>query len=255
MTEAVWFIQSNGLNQILFINVRECLMDQSIHFVEVNLKPFSNEIPDFSEYSSQSIVCWGAGFVPRIYFQSDINPGIWFKPEKFKWSRFYENWRALMLSSDGEIGSWKELVATPFTAKRFVRPNGDNKYFEGGVYRNPYDIELAHNAPDDFEVVVASAIPVENEWRFFIVDKTIISESSYRLNGAPNIQGIPPTEAIEVVSQAISIWCPDDVFCIDIGFDGQRYGIVEANCFNASRHYGADTRAIISAINNFLSLS
>jgi hypothetical protein len=42
------------------------------------------------------------------------------------------------------------------------------------------------------------------------------------------------------------------VTCIDIASSGDHFGIVEANCFNASRFYSADVEIVVAAVSSYV---
>ena len=122
------------------------------------------------------------------------------------------------------------------------------KAFNGGVYSIDCPPKLRPHFNHAECTVSAPTLNIVDEYRYFVVGDKIVGASSYRILGSANIEGIVPFEATEVAENAISKWTPDDVFCLDVGFDGSRYGIVEANCFNAARYYGANVIHILKAI-------
>lgn len=234
--------------------MRGTLEQLKINFIELSLVAFADELPtvrlpDESAY----VVCWGPGFVPRVLKHEHLWPGIWYDPAEFRWSVFCEHWPNEMLSLKGRVCPFSEAVSSLSKEPVFIRPDEDNKAFAGGIYdvETPPKLQIAFDR--DTPVVVAPVQPVEDEWRFVVVGGRIIDASSYRLNGQPNIEGPIPREATILAEQAMNKWCPADVFCLDIGFDGLRYGIVEANCFNASRLYSVDAIKVVKAVNRLLS--
>ena len=58
-----------------------------------------------------------------------------------------------------------------------------------------------------------------------------------------------PYAAIDLAADLAAHWSPAEVYCLDLAAAGDRIGIVEANCFNAARFYGADGDAILRAVN------
>jgi len=157
-----------------------------------------------------------------------------------------------MLSSDARVVPFSSAQAILGKQVRlFIRPSADSKVFEGGVY----DLEGLAAATEETKVtdatpvVVASPIQVEVEWRFIIVDREIVAGSEYRRWGRVSTQGSIPQAAIEFAVEAALRWSPADIYCLDLASTSNRLGIVEANCFNASRFYGAPVERIIRAVN------
>jgi len=249
----VWLIQSNLKNQTTANQIRATLELLSTDFISVPLVPFSSEIPEIKWPSVPSaVICWGPSFVPRMLNFSHLSPGIWYHQHKFKWSVFHAHWGDLMLSRDGTISTFKSVISNLSSDPIFIRPDEDNKAFTGGVFSADLRPKLPSSFDENLPVITSRPQRIEHEWRFFIVGKTIAGASSYRVAGVPNTQGLVPEIAINLVKLAINKWRPADVFCLDIGFNGERYGIVEANCFNASRFYQANTVKVIQAINAFI---
>jgi len=250
MMDVVWIIQGNLRNKRTVNAIRDSLEHFSYAYKELSLVPFAKNIPLESIGSlPDKVIFWGAGFVPRACNYL-YRPGIWYNNELFRWSIFSEMWADLMLTKNAEVITFADAMARLTSVQVFMRPDEDSKEFEGGIYSvdNKPDL-LTKN--EEINVVYGDVRSVLHEWRFFIVDQVIVASSSYRLNGKPSQMGAIHKEAIDLVNRAVKQWTPADVFCLDIGFDGHQYGIIEANCFNASRHYGANTQAIVRAVTEF----
>lgn len=158
------------------------------------------------------------------------------------------------------VGRVVPAVAAPDVvgAKSFVRPDEDSKAFDGGLFdaksmAETIDLALMRGLlQPDTPVVVAEPVPVDAEWRTFIVGGEVVAASSYRRDGVGDINLHVPHAVVDLAFEAAERWLPADIFCLDIALSGGRYGIVEANCFNASRFYGADAAAVLSAVSTFV---
>lgn len=240
-------------NQLALKGMQDALESLQTSYEKVALVPFSDEIPDVSLPPDRlGVVCWGPSFVPRSLQYRYLSPGIWYHPDAFRWSKCREEWSELMLCPDGSVVSFETAVASLSAKTVFMRPDEDTKAFEGGLYSSTKPPKLQSSFNTLIPVVTANARSIMNEWRFVIVDGKIIAASSYRINGEPIAGGYVPQEASDLAIQALERWRPAEVFCLDVGFDGDRLGIVEANCFNASRLYAMDAHKIISGVNEFL---
>lgn len=210
-------------------------------------------IPDLPERAP--IVCHGQGFVTRALHHPILKRGLFFDPERFRWSAFRSGWVGAMLSSDGRVMSVldaRELLGNG--AMAFVRPDSDTKTFDGGVYD---ESGFAAVTPESrvapaTAVIVASPCTIEAEWRFFVVDREIVGCSEYRRWGRPSFDGAVPRAAIDRAADLISRWSPTDVYCLDLASSGNRIGVVEANCFNGSRFYAAAVERVLRAVNAFV---
>jgi hypothetical protein len=56
---------------------------------------------------------------------------------------------------------------------------------------------------------------------------------------------------VDLALEADRSWKPAEAYVLDVARSGDRFGIVEANCITAARHYGADSRAIITALSRY----
>jgi hypothetical protein len=253
-----WLLQENHPNLSAMGDIGAILRELSFDVHMVNLKGRSTEIPDLHMLDqARPVVCYGPSFVPRAFGHSRLTPGIWFDPETFRWSAFSESWGDLMLSADAEVIPADEAVLMLGNHRMFVRPDEDSKAFDGGLYgRASLETALAPAFEKkllaaDTPIVVAKPIDDDAEWRTFVVGGDVVAASSYRKEGQGNIDLHVPHKVVDLAYEAAAIWAPAEVFCLDIAQSGSRYGIVEANCFNASRFYGADASAILEAVSSF----
>jgi hypothetical protein len=254
-----WLLQANHPNLSSFREIESVLREQGDDVALVTLKGHSTEIPEsLAVDRNRPTVCYGPSFVPRALEYPYLSPGIFFDPATFRWSAFREAWADLMVSAEALVMHLPDAMARISTESSFVRPDEDSKAFDGGLYDTRSltailgpAIQKGH-VNDSTEVVVARPIRIETEWRTFIVGGEVVAASSYRHNGIGNIDLHVPHCAIDLAFKAAELWMPADVFCLDIAVSGERYGIVEANCFNASRFYGADARVILDSVSSFV---
>jgi hypothetical protein len=255
MASVHWIIQENqGDPDTVRRMVQALESDRHLpHLVRLTKSLDVPPIPDLP--NDDAIVCHGQGFVTRALHHPRLKPGLFFDPDKFKWSAFHSGWKELMLSSDGRmmtLSDAKGLLSNGATA--FVRPDSDSKVFDGGIYDA---LRLDAATPEicvhpTTAVIVASPCTIEAEWRFFIVNRKIVGCSEYRRWGRPSIHGAVPHVAIDLAAELASQWSPDDVYCLDLAASSDRIGVVEANCFNASRFYAAVIERVLRAVNEFV---
>jgi hypothetical protein len=260
MTMTQWLLQSNHPNLSSIREIEAILCAQGNDVRMIALKGHSAEIPDIGTLDlTRPVVCYGPSFVPRTLRCSELSPGIFFDPATFRWSAFHEGWGELMLSAGAAIVCAMEAPSRIGAKLMFVRPDEDSKAFDGCLFDAASLKALIVPAVEkglihlETPVVMAEPIRIDAEWRTFIVDRQVVAASSYRKNGAGNIDLHVPRHVIDLAFEAAELWTPADVFCLDIALAGERYGIVEANCFNASRFYGADANAILNAVSAFVS--
>lgn len=257
MSSVQWLLQSNHPNLSSIREIERILLDQGNAVHMVSLKGRSDEILDISHLNAaDGVVCYGPSFVPRAFGHPDLSPGIFFDPGTFRWSVFRDGWGDEAMLSSGRVIAAGEAAASMGDGRFFVRPDEDSKAFDGGLFDRETMSTLIHQAisagllSTDTHLVVADPVEVDAEWRMFVVGAEVVAASSYRHAGRGDTGLHVPHQVIDLAFDAAGTWSPAEVFCLDIALSDGRYGIVEANCFNASRFYGADAAAILSAVTN-----
>ncbi|WP_327209935.1 ATP-grasp domain-containing protein [Rhizobium leguminosarum] len=257
MTDVQWLLQRNHPNIGSIREIERILRDEGLDVFEVDLAPRTVEIPPVEGLDdARPTICYGPSFVPRALGRPDLDPGIFFDTHAFRWSSFAANWQGLMLS-DGYPMTVDEAIEANF-ATVFARPDADSKAFDGALYQHRGLEETLRSAQargllsDEDLVVLARPVAVEAEWRTFVVGGEVVAASSYRKDRRATIDEFVPYAVTDLAEQAAAIWSPAEVFCLDVAKSGDRYGVVEANCFAASRFYGADASAILTSVSRFV---
>jgi hypothetical protein len=216
----------------------------------------SLEIPAISDLpDGEPLICHGPGFVTRALNHPRFGPGLFFEPSEFCWSAFHAGWEGKMLSLDGHVMPLSAAASFLDTGvSAFIRPDSDSKVFDGCVYDKLSFARVAAKFSNNgaISVVVASPVEIEAEWRFFIVESEVVGCSEYRRWGRFSTHGSVPRAAIELAGELASLWSPAAVYCLDLAATSDRIGVVEANCFNASRMYAAAIPRVVGAVNAFL---
>ena len=261
MTSVHWIIQENQGDSDGVRRIVQTLESEGHvpHLVSLNKSLNVPPIPDLPD--DAPIVCHGQGFVTRALHHPRFKPGLFFNPLTFRWTAFRSGWEGAILSSDGRVmalSDAREFLQGGATA--FVRPDSDSKLFDGGVYdAHRFAAVTSQMAiPDATLVIVALPLTIEAEWRFFVVNREIVGCSEYRRWGRPSDDGFVPHVAIDLAADLALRWSPADVYCLDLAATGNRIGVVEANCFNASRFYsrcrtcssGGERLRLVSPLNN-----
>lgn len=246
-----WIVQANMRDRGLLAQVEAALDRLGEDVLRVELVPFSREVPVLPFAADQRrVICFGPSFVPRVATETMWRPGIYFAPETFRWSVMAEHWRGLMFTPDGVVmTAHAALAALDASGPRFVRPDADSKWFDGGCYADASELRAVLGSADrSAAVVMGSARAVDAEWRTFAVDRQIVDASEYRRAGRPSMHRGAPPRVLDLVDEALARWSPAAATCIDVASSGEQFGIVEANCINAARLYAADADVVLSAL-------
>jgi len=256
MTPVHWIIQENQGDSTGVQRLLQALEADGhvAHLIRLSKSPDVPPIPDLPD--AAPIVCHGQGFVTRALQHPRLKPGLFFDPATFRWEAFRLGWQEAILSSDGRVTTLSNARDSLRNGEvAFVRPDSDSKAFAGGVY----DIaglaavtEGKAAVSESTPVILASPLRIDAEWRFFVVDREVVGCSEYRRWGRPSSEGSVPQKAIELAFDLAQRWSPADVYCLDLASTRDRIGVVEANCFNASRFYAAVIERVLRAVNAYV---
>lgn len=187
-------------------------------------------------------------------------PGIFFSEERFKFSSYAPLIGDHLLNQDfvmlpfGEVRRrWGSLKAS-HPGGIFIRPNSGSKSFSGVPIRPDmfdHEMNFLRQCIMDHELVCLSEVkPIKGEWRFWIVNDTVITYSYYKRMAGYDIQDIPaPDECYELAWKIAK--CdnqPDTAYTLDICMSEGQPKVVEINAFSTSGVYLATLPSIVSAI-------
>lgn len=181
-------VQENLFNEFGFRDLLVALEDNECQYTVVKVVPFAHELePDINPEGA--VMVWGATTLGHIAVEKGWKPGR-FQNEKFDMRYLTKRFGPYMLNDDAQFCTFGELE---YEGLKFVRPVHDSKSFSGTVLDGA---ELAEwkqrvlNVSDgyttltmDTPVMYAESKKIDLEARFFIVDGTIVTGSSYRTLG------------------------------------------------------------------------
>jgi hypothetical protein len=127
-----------------------------------------------------------------------------------------------------------------------IRPVEDTKAFTGIATTVSEFTSLVENIK--CEVAISSVKNILAEYRFFIVGGTVISGSSYMVDGFPNTKGVVSDKIYTFTQEVADIWLPHENVVMDIADTNDGFKIIELNCFNCSGIYSNDMVAVFQAL-------
>lgn len=274
----MWIIQTVGMRQAAD-NADElvtALIEKNIPYVTVGLIPFTSEISgldqiDFNNTQTPINIYGSCKFIRLCTEQvPQIKNRVFFDYSSFNHFAYSRECRDNLLNNinvKGVVCSIDELLKKWYPRKlkypRFVRPMMDLKPFAGslvpkGTLLDDWFVDRFGTKDYNKHQMVYAGLPINilAEYRFFIVNRKIVTGCRYRLNGdLKSAKGVP-SAARKLVKQQIKEWLPHDncvvdVCSIDGNFEKVEYKIIEFNCINCSGFYACDVGAVVDALEEY----
>jgi len=260
-----WVVQNNLSSESGdFSKIKEACDKLKVKCEGVAIIPFSKDLPEFTKDASENIYYGATTFINNL--QKEFNPeGVFFDPKEFSMQNYINIWGDKMLSSEAKITTFDKFSKEdhPDDSLWFIRPDADDKSFEGNVWDfnkikvwkdnlQKYDNV---NLDGDTLILVSPPYNIRKEWRNYVVDGKVVTASKYRENFKLKkcADDIPP-EMIQFVEDRCKEYTPHDIFAMDIALcgDEHEYYIIECGCMNSVGLYACDVDKLVEAISEYV---
>ena len=259
----MWIIQSNFLDTNQITPLVEALNEFNVPFKDVSVIPFSDEFVTPLELDHKNVIPYGSTKLCKIAEMQGWT-GLFFNRDTFNVSRWNIERDYDMLNNDAEIMTVRESMSSfndadyPDEEPWFIRPLEDLKQFNGTVTtakeirRWMSSVDSGNFSFDENTLVAISSVKdIKMEWRYFVVDRKIVTGSSYRRMG----QRLTSRELDpEVLAEAQSFadgWLPHETCVMDMALTDRGLKIIEFNCLNASGFYYHDIKAFAREVTKY----
>jgi len=247
-----WIIESDVLDYTE--NLLKYLKDKEIYYKEINYQ----DIISFNykdKYgglvdSEVATIFIGSLRGAREISKYPISPGAICTLKNFDCTTYYPSWSPYLLNDDWTVTMRSILQRNSNNESYFFRPNEGDKRFDGGIYSS--EQLLKENLSYTQLIIQASEKCIEDEYRFLVVDKEVITATRYLSYGEG---GISIAQLyLENILKDSSLLIPDRAFTVDIGFntDIGKLGVIELNSFSCANLYSMDIDKVVPAINNLV---
>lgn len=258
-----WILQKNLTKPEILERIKSVLNGIDETWEEVEVLPFSDEIPEIKNKSSFKIIYGSTTFMLNAFKDEELKEGVFFDPIRFQMSNYVDKWKDKILNADGQLvkfGELKKIESEP-EKKWFIRPNMDGKEFSGKVETfqelNEWSDKVCQlelpQLNKETDVWISEPKEIKKEWRLFVVDDQIISASRYMNKGElDESENDIPKEMTKFAEERISEYRIEDVYVMDVAQIGNEYKLIECNCFNGTGFYRHDIERIIQSVNGFV---
>lgn len=250
-----WVIQDNLYNEdgyVRFIGALDCCEQ---NYTTVKVVPFAHElIPDINFDPSEKVLVMGSDSLIKASQRKNWWPGA-FTNDNFHYQKWVAHHGQEMLNHDAMVVKFGNVIPPKDDEFFFIRPAEDFKIFAGTVITpdnftswQEKAVAYGDTLNADTEVIISSAKPIQQEFRFFIVNSVIITYSSYKIGGRVKAEIHVDKDVENYVRRVIQQWEPDYAYVMDIARTVNGFKIIEYNCINASGFYAADCQKIVVAL-------
>ncbi|MFK7808087.1 MAG: ATP-grasp domain-containing protein [Saprospiraceae bacterium] len=258
-----WVLQKNLTKPEILERIKSVLNGKDERWEEVEVIPFSSEIPELEHKDSFKIIYGSTTFMLNAYKNDELKKGVFFEPIKFRMTNYVDKWKDKVLNSDGHLMKFGEIgnLKSNKEKKWFIRPNDDGKEFSGKVESFKELVNWSNKVcqlelPElnkNTEVWISEPKEIKKEWRLFIVDNQIVSVSRYMNNGElDESENDVPKGMIDFSKEVIHEYRLEDIYVMDIAEINSGYKLIECNCFNGTGFYKHDIEKIIQSVNKFV---
>ena len=230
-----------------------------MRYTVVKVIPFAHTLePEVEFGADERVFVWGSLTLDGIAKERGWIPGC-LQNENFDMRVLKEKYGRNFLNEDAEFCTFGELQ---FTEPMFVRPVHDTKTFTGTVIQPEELIEWKEQVLNlsntgysslrpETPVMFAKPKKVDFEARFFIVDKQVITGSSYRSFGNVvynRLEGNGLFLAEMDFARQMAWHEIADGYALDIALVDGKPKVIEVNCINSAGFYSCDMNAVVRAL-------
>jgi len=264
--KAKWIVDNYLIETSYHEDFSQILKRMGYEVVVDKYVPMSIE-PSVKHFSDDDcVVIYGSiGFVKQNVKHRQFIPGAYYQEKSMECLGYMPNIDnpENMANYNHVFTTFKDLINRKEffynifnTNKIFIRPNCGFKTFTGlPIHIEEFDFEInslkqLSSVVDDTLVLVSSCKNIQQEYRFFIVNREVVTGSQYKMNDELNIQKGYSDEAFSIALQmAQNRWQPDLAYACDVGIVNGEPKIIELNAFSCSGFYACDIPVLVEAVN------
>ena len=247
-----YIVQENVFREIHYNYIFEALERLNLEYEIVKLK--GTEDFDFKT-DRKDVFCFGSVRMARLAPKYNWHPGSLMN-DKHDYAVYTDYWQENLLNWDSKIQSIEEPIDFD-VHKLFIRPTKDSKIFTGKLFSAPdwkatkdRAIQKGHQ-----KALIQVAMPktIYQEVRCWIVNKKVISASTYKLGPTVRYIEYNDSDGLAFANEMVQIFQPADTFVLDICSTENGWKIVEVNCINSAAFYACNLPKLLMELEDFYS--
>ncbi len=248
-----WLIQCTDLPDSHTSRLLEEVKKRNLPFLGVGSIPFTDILTGFEE-ANESMPSMFYGSVQMTARLSKMNykPGVFYQEDWFD-PRSWLGKRSDLLNEEAKEISVAELRLKWVDEPMWVK-SVKAKQVTGMVIEPEKEDKdtwlIEHSDLDGNDIlVIAPALNIATECRFFVVKGEVVTGSTYRWLGCRTIRHPIDLPMWDFVRGAVKEWLPHDTIVIDAcQLKNGKFKIIEFNAINSSGFYNCDVGAIVDKL-------
>jgi len=222
--------------------------------VFVGCIPFSHEITCEEPLDGVNYIPYGSTLFTSIAAERKWK-GLHLDLSTMNYRAWCENRDDMLNSGTMPVRDAVEFLRQNPDSRWFTRPSADLKQYSGYVgdansIADHFESMMgavgggSYYMPPDAEVVLSEPQEILAEWRWFIVDRKIVSGSMYRAHGQLRLMEELEPAVVKQAQRFADKWLPHDCVVMDLAYTVDDVKVIEFNCINASGFYRNDIPAV-----------
>lgn len=258
----MWVIQNNLNFEVGIDNIKTILKNNNIELVEIDI--YKNDenmyvkdtFDKFEPIDISNIFVLGSYRLSRMATDRGFSPGS-FSNDNFNYASWTQYWtKENMLNGEYLKQKVTEIKIPDHWEAVFARPLEDDKLITGGLFKKEdllMDLETkVTDIHKDKYLILSEPKTILAEYRFFVVDKKVITGSLYKIRGQLITSDSVDTEAMSYAQEMVNLWTPSAAFVIDIALTDKGPKIIEVNNISSAGLYKSDVSKLVIAMEELL---
>lgn len=261
-----WILQENLFKEQEWENLTAALERFNIPYSVHKVIPFIGELLPKAEPRQEKVVCFGSYSMRHTAKAEGWTPGV-YDLEPINFQVQLEHWGDLMLNADSQVLPFKDVK---FKDIAFIRPIEDSKVFAGKVFDQAefeewqrkvcvLEEDYGTSLTKDTLVQVCNPKVIYAEYRFWVVDKKIVTASLYKRGDTVMYSSTVDAHVHRFADSVIrhgditlsmhtSAWQPHRAYVLDVCDTPDGMKIVEINTINAAGFYAGNVQDLVMAL-------
>ena len=252
-----FMIQHNLINPDHLLEVQLAVEKYPHEFVGVI--PFGHEITSDEPITGLDFIPYGSTLFTTLTYEKGWK-GNYFDLDVFNYRAFLENRDDMLNDNVMKIEDAVTYLKTvPPETEFFTRPSLDLKQYVGMVenagellawFKDAMEFSGTgcYKIEEGTEIVLCQPKVIQAEWRYFVVDRKIVSGSQYKYEDRLYPQRVVEQDILDEAQTFADLWLPHDNCVMDLALVDDELKVIEFNCLNSSGFYDNNVQDVFTAL-------